>query len=158
MNAICLILIGLMVPPNSYSVDCIPRAISFVVAKDGDLSHSVQLKSRVNESVSLSLVYRPNDIETNESIWMSGGEEYDLWVTLKVPEGTWAEAQEIRREREVRRKNTGRLPPMTMFSRLTFSIERSGGGPDTLVIPLRLMYEFEPDSTANRRDLEERPH
>ena len=98
MSAICLILIGLMVPPNSYSVECVPRAISFVVAKDGDISHTVELRSRVNEPLSLTLVYGPNDVETDGSIWMSGGREYDLRVTLKVPAGTWAEVQQMREE------------------------------------------------------------
>jgi hypothetical protein len=155
MTAICGLLIGLMASSAGTSVESIPRGISYVVEKDGDITRSVQLVNRLDERVSLELTYKPENIDAARAIWIGPQDRYDLTVTLRVPEGTWAEALEIRSQMDerVRRRERGRnLPPMVMLSKLGYEIRSSAvEAVDTLEINLMLRYDFDPEESRNER-------
>lgn len=151
MSAICLILIGLMSPAMGNHVEAIPRAISFVVAQDGDITQPILLQNRGDEPINLEIAYKPFNIDVDGSRWIGAGEAIDLNVTLRVPPGTWSETKEIYDEIKNRIRERRKSPPMTMFSKLAYLVRSSRGGEvDTLVIPLRLRYDFEQKKSQNR--------
>ncbi len=161
MSAICLILIGLMAPATSNYVEPIPRVISFVVTKDGDMTRSILLRNRGDEPVILEISYKPSDIDIDLLSGLRANETVTLPVTLRIPEGTWAEAEEMRATLGDKIKKRKRFPVMTMLSKLGFVVRSSTGSEcDTVEIPLRLRYDFdgEPVVADEKTYLEERPY
>ncbi len=152
MNAICLILIGLMASSAGTAVRSIPRGISYVVEKDGDIARSIQLVNESDERVSLELTYKPENIDAERTVWISPQESYNLTVTLRVPEGSWAEALEMRGQRDERSRRGERksdLPPMIMLSKLGYGIRSSTlEATDTLEIGLMLRWDFDREDSG----------
>jgi hypothetical protein len=76
-------------------------------------------------------------------------------VTLRVPEGSWAEALEIHEQRDERgRRNERRsdLPPMIMLSKLEYGIRYySLEAMDTLEIALMLRWDFDREDSGEER-------
>jgi hypothetical protein len=155
MTAICGLLIGLMASSAGSGVESIPRGISYVVSRDGDITHSVRLVNRLDERVSLELTYKPENIDVARAVWIGPGDGHDLMVTLRMPEGSWKEALEDRSQMDerVRRRRRGKgLPPMVMLSKLGYEIHCPAVEvTDTLEIGLMLRYDFDREDPRNER-------